>query len=345
MKHLDLLVNENISIKVAMEKINENSKGILFVVSDNSQLLGAISDGDIRRALVDGKSINESIVNVYNKEPKVMHYYSKEILNKYKEEFSIRTVPLVDKENKILAVFHDGCQLERNKSLENIPVVIMAGGLGTRLYPYTKILPKPLIPIGDTPIIERIINQFELFGCKKFYIIVNHKKNMIISYFAETTKKYDIEFISEDIPLGTAGGLSLLKDRIIGDFIFTNCDIIINDDMVDIVNYHLDNKNVATMIAAFKKVIIPYGVIEEKDGFIQQLTEKPSFEFLTNTGLYVVNKETLNYIHENEVISMPEVCERIIMNNHKVGVYKILEDNWLDMGQIEELESMREKFI
>ena len=224
----------------------------------------------------------------------------------------------------------------------NLPVVIMAGGKGTRLYPYTKILPKPLIPIGDIPIIERIIDQFVKAGCKDFYVIVNYKKDMIKSYFNEMKEKsYNITFVDENIPLGTGGGLKLLQSYLHTDFILTNCDILIKSDFSDIIKQHSNKNNVVTMICSAKKFTIPYGIVElDKNENILEMKEKPTLNFLTNTGCYVVSSSVFDYIADNENIGFPDIIGRIKDADKKVGIYPIHQDAWLDMGQFDELNRM-----
>lgn len=221
----------------------------------------------------------------------------------------------------------------------------MAGGKGTRLYPYTKILPKPLIPVGDIPIIERIIEQFVKAGCKDFYVIVNYKKDMIKAYFNEIKEKsYTITFIDENMPLGTGGGLKLLQNYLQTDFILTNCDILIKADFSDIIEQHSNKNNVVTMICSAKKFTIPYGVVElDKNENIIEMKEKPTLNFLTNTGCYIVNNSVFDYIADNENIGFPDIIERIKEDNKKVGIYPIHEDAWLDMGQFDELSRMEKK--
>ncbi len=258
---------------------------------------------------------------------------------------SISAIPLLDN-NKCVSdiIFLDeASKVEPRKNLD-LPVVIMAGGLGTRLYPYTKILPKPLIPVGEKPITEHIINRFNSFGCKDFSLIVNHKKNMIKAYFNELEKDYSVNFAEETEFLGTGGGLSLLKEKISSPFFLTNCDVLIEADYNDIYNFHIKNENLITVVCALKNVTIPYGVFKLKEnGEIDTITEKPTMNFLTNTGMYLVNERIISELEENKVISFPEIIDKYRDLGEKVGVYPISETSWMDMGQLEELEEMRRK--
>ena len=224
------------------------------------------------------------------------------------------------------------------------PVVIMAGGLGTRLYPYTKILPKPLIPIGEMPIVEHIIHRFADVGCSAFTMIVNYKKSMIKSYFNDLQKDYTVDYVDEDTPLGTGGGLSLLKGKVTQTFFLTNCDILIDADFGDIYQYHKEKGNVITMVCAVKHFTIPYGVVElGGDGDISGITEKPEMNFLTNTGVYVVEPSVIDGLAYNEPIPFTDIIADVRAAGGRVGVYPVSENSWMDMGQLEELDNMRRR--
>ncbi|MBF8984174.1 NTP transferase domain-containing protein [Lutibacter sp. B2] len=221
------------------------------------------------------------------------------------------------------------------------PVVIMAGGEGTRLHPITKVLPKPLVPIGDIPIAERIINKFVNFGCEKFYLTINYKKNLIKAYFNDIKKNYEIEYVEEEKPLGTAGSLYLLKDKIKETFFLNNCDILINENYYKMLKYHKENNNKITVIASRENYIVPYGVIKvDEKSVIKEIIEKPKYDFLVNTGMYILEPETLYDIPENEFYHIIDLVKVNINKGEKVGVYPISQESWLDMGQIEEMENM-----
>lgn len=218
------------------------------------------------------------------------------------------------------------------------------GRLGTRLYPYTKILPKPLIPVGEQPIAELIFSRFRDFGCRHMTMIVNYKRGMIKSYFADLEKDYTVDFIDEDVFMGTGGGLCLLKGRMDSPFFFTNCDTLLDLDYGDLYQYHKAHGNLVTMVCAFKHYVVPYGVVElGEDGGIAAMREKPELNFLTNTGVYVVEPRVVEEMKMGEVIGFPDVIDRYRAAGEKVGIYPINESSWMDMGQMEELEKMRRK--
>lgn len=237
-------------------------------------------------------------------------------------------------------------QSTNNESIDTIPVVIMAGGKGTRLDPYTRILPKPLIPIGDLPIIEHVINSFGKCGSRSYHIVVNYKKHLIRAYFTEQGSPYSISFYDEDQPLGTGGGLSLLKNSISTTFFFTNCDVVIKEDYKDILEFHRSQKNTITIVCAKKEIVVPYGVINlDGSGAISSMTEKPSFSFITNTGVYVVEPSVLNDIQQGIAIGFPDIIEAQQRSGKRVGAYIVQEDQWFDMGQMDELEKMQQVFV
>ena len=221
---------------------------------------------------------------------------------------------------------------------------MMAGGLGTRLYPYTKILPKPLIPVGEQPIAELIIDRFRGFGCPRFTMVVNYKKGMIKSYFGDLEKDYTLDFVDETQFMGTGGGLCLLKGKVDSPFFFTNCDTLLDLDFGDLYEKHHERGNLITMVCALKHYTVPYGVVElSEDGGIAAMREKPELNFLTNTGVYVVEPRVVEEMRDGETIGFPDVIDRYRAAGEKVGVYPINESAWMDMGQMEELEKMRRR--
>ncbi len=343
MKINDIIVDENMSMFLAMKVLDNTSKKIVFV-ADEGILKASMTDGDIRRWILSSGSLDAKVKNVANYNPK---YVFEENTTDAKRIFSdkgIEAIPVVNHDKKIVSIlFRDDETTSENAKL-NIPVVIMAGGLGTRLYPYTKILPKPLIPIGEVPIVELIIDKFKEYSCSDFYMIVNHKKNMIKAYFNEINKDYDITFIDEDMPLGTGGGLSLLKGKINSTFILSNCDILIYGDYNSIYEHHKKEKNIITIVCSLKNITIPYGVIEvDNNGKINSMREKPNLSFLTNTGMYVVEKRVIEELEANTAIGFPEIIEKYMSSGEKVGIYPVSESSWMDMGQIDEMEGMRKK--
>ncbi|MEG1895239.1 MAG: sugar phosphate nucleotidyltransferase [Oscillospiraceae bacterium] len=339
----ELVIGEDTTVLAAMERLDATGRQVLLI-APNLKLQAVITDSDIRRHILKNGSLEAKVSQVANYRPKSLSIAQKSEAEEYMTKNSISCVPLLDKCGCVVEVcFVDDICVRAKKTLD-IPVVIMAGGLGTRLYPYTKILPKPLIPIGEKPIVEHIIDHFFAFGCQQYHMIVNHKKHMIKAYFNEQENPYTINFAEENTFLGTGGGLSLLKNEIQSTFFLTNCDVLIEADYNDIYSFHQKQGNIITVVCALKHVTIPYGVFTLKDnGEIDNITEKPTMNFLTNTGFYVVDKRVIEDLQENKVISFPEIIDFYRAKGEKVGVYPVSENSWMDMGQLEELEAMRRR--
>lgn len=347
-KSIEVLIGrKNITITEALKKINENALGVLFIVDSDEKLIGALSDGDIRRWLIKTGDLKASVVQAMNSTPKFVLEQNEADAIKLLDKNYITAIPVVDDQMHIISVVDNKNKAKKaykvSNKLKGVPVVMMAGGKGTRLYPYTKILPKPLIPVGDKPIAELIINSFCEYGCSDYYLIVNHKKNMIKAYFGELETDYNVYFVDEDVPLGTGGGISLLKGMIKDTFILTNCDNIVEDDYSKIYAYHKEHKNLITMICSLKNFSIPYGVVNlANEGTIKSMEEKPTFSFFTNTGCYIVEPEVINDIPEGTFMGFPDMIEKYRLEGKNVGVYPISENAWLDMGEMDALEKMRE---
>lgn len=345
MRYEDLFIDAKDTVIQCMKLLNITSKQILFLV-ENGKLRASLTDGDIRRWILSGGDLNAEVSQVANYNPQCCSVgYISEAKHKLKEKH-IKAIPIIDDDDNILDIIFDGDDdktQHKDVSLAQIPVVIMAGGLGTRLYPYTKILPKALVPIKDVPISEHIMNEFARFGFNDFYMIINHKKGMIRSYFADADFTHRISFAEEDVFLGTGGGLRLIKDELRNTFILSNCDILIKADYSLMYQEHKKQNNLITIVCSAKEFVIPYGIVEIDDvGQINSLKEKPSMSFLTNTGCYIVEPEAIDYIYPEESIGFPDVIKRCRDNGERVGVYPISENAWYDMGQLEELRRMEE---
>ena len=337
------IISEEFSVKEAMLQINKNAKGIVYVVREG-KLVGAVTDGDVRRYILNNGELEESVLKIVNRNPKFLYPEEEKEVSDILKENKLHSLPILNRENEIIKIYFDDEKVEYEKKKIDIPVVIMAGGKGTRLYPYTQILPKPLIPIGDMTITEHIMEHFVEYGCNKFSMIVNYKKNFIKSYFEDNENKKEVSFIEETEFLGTGGGLKLLDGLIEETFFMTNCDILIEEDYSKILEYHRENHNIITMVCAEKNMVIPYGTVEvSEDGKAIGLKEKPELSFITNTGFYVLEPEFLKCIPDNTFIHITDVIQKCIDEGKNVGVYKIKEDCWMDMGQLEELERMKEK--
>lgn len=342
------LISPDSTVVEAMQKIDSNARGILFVVNQNRKLKGVLTDGDIRRWLIKTGELHGIVERVMNHNPKVVCRKELAAAKEYMEQQVITALPVVNSKGIISdIIFREMTENETPKQkcrLEHVPVVIMAGGKGTRLYPYTKILPKPLIPIGDIPIMERIIHKFCEFGVDEFYATVNYRKSMIKSYFSELNDDYAIRYVEEDKPLGTAGSLQLIEDTFDCPFIVTNCDILIHADYGDIYKYHKESGNELTIVTALKNIVVPYGVVHSSEnGAVEYMEEKPRLSYFVNTGMYVLNPELLQEIPKDTFFHMTDLSDLLLKQSRKVGMYPISEDSFLDMGEFEEMRRMEEK--
>ncbi len=342
------LAKENNTVVEAMQKLDANTKGILFVVEEDGRLKGAVTDGDIRRWLLKTGDLKGKIGRIMNQTPKFLYEKEAGRAQAVMQQFTVTAIPVLSPMGIIQdIIFYDQKEVDDRKkkreSLKDIPVVVMAGGKGTRLYPYTKILPKPLIPVGDIPIMERIIGKFREFGAKDFYATVNYRKSMIKSYFAEAAEDYRISYIEEEEPLGTAGSLSLLPQPFDRPFFVTNCDILIDTDYHELYEYHRSSGNIMTMVTALKNILVPYGVVNAKEnGVLISLEEKPKLSYFVNTGMYILSPEAVEEIPRS-FFHITDLAEKLMHKGQQVGMYPISEDSFLDMGEFEEMHRMEEK--
>lgn len=342
-----LIVSKECSIVDAMQQIDINARGIVYVVDEKYKLIGSLTDGDIRRWLIKTADLSGNILSIMNKTPKVIYRKDIEKAQEFMEKYAINSIPVVNAKGVLVdIILEEQENIEKcvDKKLEDVPVIIMAGGKGTRLYPYTKILPKPLIPIGDIPIMERIIDRFCGFGMDTYYITVNYRKNMIRSYFNDIISNYQIHYIEEDKPLGTAGSIQLIEEEFDKPVFVTNCDILIDADYTDIYRHHVQSGNMLTIVTALKNIVVPYGVINAKeDGVVSSMEEKPKLSYFVNTGMYVVNPEALKLIPQDTFYHMTDLSDELLKRNERVGMYPISEEAFLDMGEFEEMRRMEAK--
>jgi len=349
----DLIIDSNADIKSAMIKLSKNQKNCLVVLNQNKELIGTLTDGDIRRAFLKGKNLNSTINNIYKKKPiklsrekfKIKKVKSMMIKNK------IYFLPIVNKKNRLLS-FITWDQLEnkknkRIKKLEGTSTVIMAGGKGTRLMPFTNVLPKPLIPLAGKTVLEHIIDKFVNFGNKKFFISINFKSQIIKSYFQEVNpKKYTISFIKEKKPMGTIGSLKLIKDKL-NEYIFIcNCDTIMSFNYNELLSFHKKNDFDLTIVASKKNFTIPYGLCEiNNKNELKTINEKPKNKYLVNTGMYLINKKIIKMFPKKLALDTDELIKILIKDNKRVGVFSIGDSAWNDLGVWPEYQKTVKKFV
>lgn len=327
-------------------KLMDSSKTKLLFVFDEKKFVGLLTIGDVQRAILKDAVLTSSIITILDKN-KVYASVDEpgEDIKKKMSRLRAECMPVLDKDGNLVEVYYwkDLFGTSNNKTLQdiNLPVVIMAGGKGTRLAPLTNVYPKPLIPIGEKTIVETIMDKFVGHGCHDFYMSVNYKADTIKNYFDFINNPdYNIHYFQEDKPLGTAGSLRLLKDKISSTFFVSNCDILIEEDYSEILNYHRSNNNELTVVAAVKTLSIPYGtIITGENGILESIEEKPTLSFKINTGLYILEPSLIDEIPD-EFYHITHLMENLKSEGRRVGVYPISQNDWKDMGEWNEYLKM-----
>lgn len=334
--------NENANIRDSIEIINKGDVLSAFVVNDNEELVGIITDGDLRRAILKQISLDEKVTKIMNKNPKYVYDNNvDEAIELIKKQREIKQVPVLNKDKILVDVVtrSDVFLPELPENYEN-KVCIMAGGKGKRLAPLTDIIPKPLIPVGGKPIIERVMDRFSDSGFNNFEISINYKGDLIQSYL-ESHIKYNCYFIREKNYLGTAGSLYLLKNKMKESFFVTNSDVFVDVDFADMMKVHKKNKNDITLLGVLRKTQIPYGVIEISNNVLNKIDEKPSLDYVVNGGIYILEPHVLDYIKDEEYLDMPNFLN-FLKEKYTVGVYPH-SGEWVDMGDMDEYKKINQK--
>jgi dTDP-glucose pyrophosphorylase len=342
------LFKKDNSIKSALKLLNNLKYKCLIIIDNNQKLLGTLTDGDIRRALVKNIDINRKVTVATNKKPFFLKLHQikkiKEILRLKNLDRSIKIIPIVNDELNIVKVIEINKFIksknsrENNRLLSEVPVVIMAGGKGKRLEKFTELFPKPLLPFKDSTVLEVIINKFKLSGINNFYLTLNYKKNLIKSYLNERLRSLNINYIEERKSLGSAGSVILLKKNIHKDFFVINCDTLLNINFNRLYTYHIKRKNDLSIVATNKNFLIPYGCcILNKNGKLDKILEKKKYSEIVNVGLYVFSPKILNFFKINSKIDMDNLIHKILKKNLRVGIFSINENAWIDTGTLKNI--------
>lgn len=336
------MISSDMTIKQIMQRLNETAEKIVFVVDDKERLLGTVTDGDVRRAIINDLKFSDSIDKIMQKNPKIA------VLNQTDSTEHIRNmmvgnkldrIPVLDDERRIVDVvlWVDIIRDREERATKNLldnQVVVMAGGKGTRLDPFTKILPKPLIPIGNKPVIEIIMERFYHSGFHRFIYTLNYKRDYIKLFLKENDFPYEIDWVEEDDFLGTAGSLSLLEEKVKDTFFMTNCDSLLEVDFDKVLAWHKENKAAVTVVGCYNEIKIPFGVLTMSNGKLENISEKPVHDTIINTGVYVMEPHVVSYVPQNGKMDMNELLAKVI-DREKVSVYPIY-GGWLDIGQWEQ---------
>ena len=322
----------------ALKTMDERKVKTLFVFEGN-HFEGLFTLGDVQRAIIKNINLDKNVGTILDRD-KIYGYKNESdaVIREKMRSIRAEVMPVLDENDEIVDIwFWDEIfneQEPNNRPKIDLPVVIMAGGKGTRLKPITNVIPKPLVPVGDKTILEVIMDQFEGIGCHKFYMSVNYKADMMRYYLSQLDHKYDIEFFMEDKPLGTIGSVSLLKGKITTPFFVSNCDSINEQDYRDVYDYHVSNHNDMTIVTMVKSFKIPYGVIETgADGLMTALKEKPEQTFQVNTGVYILNPDLISEIPEGEFFHITHLMEKVQVRGGRVGCFPVSEHSWRDMGE------------
>lgn len=343
----------DVSIHEAVKKMDLEKLETLFVHDHKKKVIGVFTMGDFRRAIFFGLDIENKVSSIINKNFKyltegfLLHEVKKIFINNE----SIYDIPVLNKKFQLINVISKNNFFTRKALLKKIinfnkfSVIIMAGGKGTRLDPFTRVLPKSLIPFGNNPIIRVIIDNFKKFGSKKFYISVNEKSSMIKAYFHDVKSLYNIKYIEEKKPLGTAGSLKFLKNKIKNTFFVTNSDILVNAYYPSILAFHKKNNFDLTLVSSMRNYTIPYGVCSfDEKGILKNINEKPQYNFFVSTGLYIIEPKVLKLIPDNIKFDMTDLLNNAKEAKMKVGVFPVSENSWIDIGDWSEYSKNKNKF-
>lgn len=341
----DILVSSNQNIRQAMRAIDRGSVRTAFVVNEQKQLIGVISDGDIRRGLLSSLNMEDNVTKVVNLKP---HYLkessSKDERKKIIEENDLSCLPIISEEGIIIEVVTLRSLLTYQK--RDNPVFIMAGGFGTRLKPLTDNCPKPMLPIGDKPMLEHIIKLMSDQGFYKFYISTHYLPEKIKEYFGNGCKwEVDIEYVHEDKPLGTAGALGLISDSTANkSMIMLNGDVLTDIDFTEILKFHDDNLFDATMCLREQEYQISYGVVDTSNGKVTGMREKPVYQYDINTGIYVLSSDCVNGVKTGVRQDMPSYLQDRILSGFCVGAFR-QNGYWLDIGQMSDYQKAQRDIV
>ncbi len=337
----DITINQDSTILEILEKLNnirDVSRLILFVEDDKGAIIGSLTDGDVRRALASRKNILEKAATVCNRKFKYLEQTNSFVtLNKYRKN-NLKILPVLDKQKRLIRVI----DLDKVKAQLPLECMIMAGGRGKRLSPLTDTIPKPMLPLGDKPIIEHIIDRLITFGIKKFYISIKYRGKQIQEYFGNgSSRGIDIEYIWEEKPLGTAGALSLVKNFDTDHILLMNSDLLTNIDFERLYLDLIENKADMAVASTEYKMNIPYAIFETEGQKIKAFEEKPTKIYHANAGIYLLKKELIQKIPINEFYDITSLMKKIVSERLKL-IYSPIIGYWIDIGNTTDYKQAQE---
>ena len=340
------LILPTATIKAALKQLDDCADKLLIVVDSQQCLLGTFTDGDIRRSLLKGHTLDESIEGLYCKDCFSIHEndFSSQLAATACQDKQYLGLPIVDDANRVTDYYSYYKQSHSTKKVvskqySDIPVVIMGGGKGTRMKPISDVFPKPLIPINGKPMIDHVIDYFRRIAVDTFHITLNYKSELMKAYFNSIEKNYSVNFVVEEFFMGTAGSVALLKDDLPDTFIVSNCDCLVNTDFNAVLDQHFEKQSLLTVVCSIQHHQIPYGKINYKEGGeLVSIEEKPELSMPINTGVYVVNKKALDFINTESLFHMSHLMEALVKESLPVHCYFVSEKEFVDFGQWKEYQ-------
>lgn len=334
-------VNEQASIREALTVLDREALQIVLVVGEASRLLGTLTDGDVRRALLRGEGLDGPVTTAMNIKPLVgLSQQSETAWKRKMVEHSIRHLPIVDVDNGIVGLFYDKKEVKKRFN----PVVLMLGGLGTRLRPLTETIPKPMLMVGNKPILETIVTHIAEQGFVNFYFCINYLGEQIRSYFGDGSQwGIHIEYVEEDERMGTAGALSLLPEKPTLPFVVMNGDLLTKVDLTALIDFHVEHQNMTTVCVRAYGQQVPYGVVEIDGVNVTQLVEKPVYNYFVNAGIYALSPSAMDKVPESAFYDMPTLIEEVLSDKGAVGGFPLTE-YWMDIGQLPDFEKAQEDY-
>lgn len=337
------LISPTATIRRALEIIDSGSIKIALVADENEKLLGTITDGDIRRHILNGLGLDDLVRDIYYRTPTTCGINdSKEKILQLAIAHKLYQIPIVDSEGRIVGIAEVDELLQPTQRTNT--VVLMAGGLGTRLSPLTDTTPKPMLHVGNKPILETIIENFSKYGYTDIILSVSYKSHIIEEYFGNgEALGVRIEYVHETKRMGTAGALSLVRDRLTEPFFVMNADLLTNINFEHMHDYHLAHNAVATMAVREYDFQVPYGVVNVQDGRIISIEEKPTHKFFVSAGIYMLSPQSLAHIPNEQFFDMPTLFEKLISENNNTVSFPIRE-YWLDIGRMSDYERANNEY-
>ncbi len=336
----DLMVSTDASLLETITAISAGARQIALVVDADNKLLGTVTDGDVRRGLLRGLTLEAGVTEIMNTSPTTATESDdpREVIEKAIPR-SIHQVPVLGDDGSVIGLITETDLVQQD--VTTTPVVLMAGGKGVRLYPLTADVPKPMLKIGDTPILEIIIRKLQAQGFREIYISVNYLANLIEDHVKDGSwLGVKVTYLHEDQPLGTAGAMGQLRGKLTEPFVVMNSDLLTNVDLRQLVRFHKKAGAKATLGVREYQFQIPYGVVNIEGTEVESISEKPIHRSMVSAGIYTLDPWALELVPEGEYCDMPTLLDKMRLQGEKVAAFPIHE-SWLDIGRHDDLDQAR----